>query len=201
MMSLVDSIIWRGIVYFIETGTNVGSTLAYVAKTYPHVQYLSCEPDNKAYKTAQQNCGVYKNVSLYNMTSQEFISHIKKNIPEVFKQECLFWLDALGYGFKWPLKDEVKFITTNMRKGYVLIDDFKVPNMDCFGFDEYDRQTCSYEFIRDSFATEKFQLYYPNYRERTSTHHPLRGWALFVLGDNFLVPRNLEDKVILSSEK
>jgi hypothetical protein len=201
LLSLVDSIMRKGIVYFIETGTNVGSTLAYVAKTYPHLQCLSCEPDSKAYKKALQNCGRYKNVSLYNMTSQEFISYIKKNKPEVFQQECLFWLDAHGYGFRWPLRDEINFLTANLKNGYVLIDDFKVPHLDCFGYDEYDGQICSYDFIKDAFATNDFELYYPHYAERTSVHHPLRGWALIVLGGDFSIPHNLSDKIILSSEK
>ena len=58
-------------------------------------------------------------------------------MEHIFRQNVLFWLDAHGYGFKWPLKDEVRFIAEKFKHAYILIDDFKVPGLGCFGFDEY----------------------------------------------------------------
>jgi len=181
--------------FFIETGANVGSTLSYVARTYPELKCFSCEPDKSAFHEAEINAGKYSNVSLFNGTSQEFIDYFNRNNSSLFTQSGLFWLDAHGYGFEWPLKEELEFVTTNFKSGYVLIDDFKVPGRDYFIYDVYQEHTCSYDYVKGSLNPGKsYQLYYPAYREKTSRHHPLCGWGLLVFGDeSFQIPASLED--------
>jgi hypothetical protein len=113
-------------------------------------------------------------------------------------KRVLFWLDAHGYGFEWPLRKEISFITTNFERAYILIDDFKVPGLDCFGFDEYDGQVCSFEYIKSALNPGlEYRLCYPNYKERTSAHHPLRGWGLLEFGHNedLTLPASLRNKV------
>src|SRR5512141_389845 len=83
---------------FVETGANVGSTLAYVARNYSALRCLSCEPDRSAFEQAIVNVGEYGNVALVNGTSQQFIDHLEKHEPWIFSEECFFWLDAHGYG-------------------------------------------------------------------------------------------------------
>lgn len=182
---------------FIETGANVGSTLAYVARNYPELRCFSCEPDNTAYEAAMKNAGTFPNVSLLHGTSEEFISYLDENEDWIFSEPCFFWLDAHGYGFEWPLKDELKFITQKFKTGYILIDDFKVPGRDDFIYDIYQDQICSYDFVKDSLnAGKAYQLYYPKYRDKTSNHHPLCGWGLLVFGDDsFQVPETLNKKM------
>jgi FkbM family methyltransferase len=182
---------------FIETGSNVGSTLAYVAKNNPQIRCLSCEPDRSAFEQASANAGKYANVALFNGTSQQFIEHLTKHKPEIFSEQCFFWLDAHGYGFEWPLKKELEFITGRFNSAYVLIDDFKVPDRDYFGYDQYQEQICSYDYVKDALNPGKaYQLYYPTYRDKTSKHHPLRGWGLLVFGhDDFRIPEQLVDKI------
>jgi hypothetical protein len=105
------------------------------------------------------------------------------NKQEVLDGEVLFWLDAHGYGFEWPLREEVSVITTYWQKAYLLIDDFLVPGLDCFGYDEYKGQVCSFDYIKNSLNDQhEYSLYYPPYIERTSKHHPLRGWGLIEYG-------------------
>jgi len=183
--------------YFIETGSNVGSTLAYVARTYPKIQCISCEPDKKAYEQAVKNTSGYSNVSLYNMTSQELI-RILKSDEKLFDKDVFFWLDAHGYGFDWPLKDEISFITHNFKRAYILIDDFKVPGLDCFKWDKSGGQECSFDFIKNSIKKElNLSLYYPNYTETTSKHHPLTGWGLIMFGQDKEpeIPENIKNNI------
>lgn len=182
---------------FIETGSNVGSTLAYVAKNNPQIRCFSCEPDQSAFDQTSANAGKYGNVALFNGTSQQFIEHLFKHEPWIFSEQCLFWLDAHGYGFEWPLKKELEFITGHFDSGYILIDDFKVPGREQFGYDQYREQICSYEYVKDILnAGKAYQLYYPTYQDKTSTHHPLRGWGLLVFGhDDFRIPEQLADKM------
>jgi hypothetical protein len=182
LLELVDMII-RDCDYFIETGTNVGSTLAYVGRNYAHVRCLSCEPDTEAFNFALENTSGLANISIYNESSREFILRIKQDYNHLFDKKVLFWLDSHGYGFKWPLKEEVSFITSNFKSPYILIDDFKVPGLDIFGYDEYEGQECSFNYIKDAINPKSsLKLYYPIYTERTSKHHPLRGWGLIEFG-------------------
>lgn len=182
---------------FIETGANVGSTLAYVARMHPTMKCLSCEPDPAAYNAAMKNVGIYSNVHLECSTSQDFISHLDKNESWLFDECCLFWLDAHGYGFKWPLEEELAFITQKFKSGYILIDDFKVPGREQFGFDVYQNQVCSYDYVKGSLNNQQnYRLFYPVYENRTSHYHPLRGWGLLVFGhDDFRIPEKLVGKM------
>lgn len=192
LLALVDDLVTRGGVdCFVETGTNVGSSLAYFAKRYPQVQALSCEPDAEAYRHAKKNTAGLANVELHNLGSHEFRGMLERR-PEMFAKRCLFWLDAHGYGFEWPLRDEVRFVADKFQTAYMMIDDFRVPGLDCFGYDEYQGQVCSYEHIRDALGKRPHQLFYPSYRDRTSRHHPLIGWGLIVLGTDYVVPESLQ---------
>jgi hypothetical protein len=134
LLSLVDELMSQTD-YFIETGTNVGSTLAFTAKKYPHITCLSCEPGTEAHSNAAINTSGLLNVRLYNETSTDFLIRIKREMQFLFHERVLFWLDAHGYGFDWPLKEEIEFITTNFNKAIILIDDFKVPERGCFKYD------------------------------------------------------------------
>ena len=197
LLQLVDLII-RKCSYFIETGTNVGSTLAYVARKYRNIHCLSCEPNSRAFQQALKNTRNLPNASIFNQTSQEFFRFIEIECSHLFDQNILFWLDAHGQGFRWPLKEEISFITGKFKRAYILIDDFKVPGSPCFGYDQYKGQICSFEYIKDVINQKvSYKLYYPSYNERTSQHHPLRGWGLIEYGQRspLEISRLLEGKV------
>ena len=77
------------------------------------------------------------------------------------------------------IKDELELIIHNFKSAYILIDDFKVPGLDCFKYGSYKDQECSMEYIKDSLNTNnKYAIQYPTYTERTSKQHPLVGWIL-----------------------
>lgn len=196
LLSLAENLASKSKV-FIETGANVGSTLAYIAKNYPWLRCLSCEPDQSAFEQASANVAKYNNVLLFNGTSQQFIKHLINHESDIFSELCFFWLDAHGYGFEWPLKIELEFITGRFSSGFILIDDFKVPGRDHFIYDEYQGQICSYEYVKDAFNSGKaYQIYYPTYNEKTSKYHPLCGWGLVVFGhEDFRIPEELADKM------
>ncbi|MEM6843552.1 MAG: hypothetical protein AAF632_15090 [Bacteroidota bacterium] len=192
LLNLVDYLMQQEVRYFIETGSNVGTTLTYVANQYPSISCLSCEPDKTAFEHALINTKNFSNVTLFNLLSQDLIREIDKNRKELYGAKTMFWLDAHSYGFDWPLKDEIRFIARNFLNAYILIDDFKVPEYDCFGYDTYKDQVCAHEFIKDDFGGVSYQLFYPAYTERTSYHHPLQGWGLYVIGENFTPPAHLQ---------
>lgn len=170
---------------FIETGANVGSTFLYVLKNFPDKTSYSCEPDKNSYKSILPKILNYKNAKLYNNFSPEFLYNLTKGDSKIKERDTVFWLDAHGHGYKWPLEKEIEFITKNFKSGYIFIDDFKVPDKPQFAYSEYENQTCSYEFIKNSINPKlEYSLYYPNYEEKTSKYHPLTGWGLIEFGHN-----------------
>ncbi|MEL6719281.1 MAG: hypothetical protein AAFP82_11240, partial [Bacteroidota bacterium] len=167
----------------------------YFASKYPDIDCYSCEPDKKAYYHANSNTERLQNVNLFNCLSQDFLKMIELEYTHLFERKALFWLDAHDYGFHWPLKEEIEFIFKNFKNGYILIDDFKVPHLDIFGYDFYENQECSYNYIKDAIPNVPYQLFYPNYEEKTSKHHPLRGWGLLVFGEELILSKSIESLV------
>lgn len=173
--------------FFVETGTNTGITLSYFARRFPDITCLSCEPDaDRALPLARERTSGLENVEIFAETSQALLRRFERDYRSLFSQRGLFWLDAHGPGFDWPLRDEVRFIFERFNRGSILIDDFLVPGYETvFQHDRYDGQDCSFEYIRSAIPPGAvYRLYYPNYSERTSTHHPLCGWGLIQFGED-----------------
>lgn len=170
---------------FIETGSNVGSTLYFVAKNFPNIKAYSCEPDKAAFEFTAKKIAEFKNVKLSQQLSPEMIYDITRKDPSILEKTTVFWLDAHEYGYKWPLKEEIAYITNNFKNGFIFIDDFKNPHHSEFAFSKYDDQTCEYEYIADAINKKiNYEVYYPNYTTKTSPHHPLTGWGIIVFGNN-----------------
>lgn len=182
LLELVDLLAGR-VGTFIETGSNVGSTLGYVARRFPALACLSCEPDEPAYAAAKAHACVRDGVALFHETSQDFMCRLARDHAHLADAPFLAWLDAHAHGYEWPLREEVAFLTGTFERGYLLIDDFRVPHDARFGWDAYDGRECTFEFVADAIAPEvAYRLYYPAYEEHTSPWHPLRGWGLLQFG-------------------
>jgi hypothetical protein len=189
LLSLVDHLM-KDIDFFIETGANEGVTLRWVGTNYSK-EGFSCEPRKVAYDSALAKINKLNHIKLFNETSSQFLDRINKDFPSLYNKKGLFWLDAHGFGFEWPLLEEIERITMSFTDGLLLIDDFKVPGQPCFGFDSYQKQICSFSYIKDSIK-KPFSLYYPSYTDHTSKHHPLRGWGLLSFGKNWKLNINHE---------
>lgn len=175
---------------FIETGTHKGDTLAYVAHHYPYRFSVGCEPSEKYLIEAQAKVKDLENVEIYQMTSQEFLPYLFDN--NICDFTNLFWLDAHGHGFDWPLAFEVEFITSHYNKSFILIDDFQVPGKPQFSYDISTGRECSYQTIKQHIKNG-YQVYYPAYTERTSKTMNLVGWGL--LAKDWEIPEELKDIV------
>ncbi len=182
LLRLVDLLAPRAAL-FLETGANVGSTLGYVARRFPQLECFSCEPDAAAAEVAAAHACIRPGVTLERTTSQEMLRKLDQQDPARFARPLLAWLDAHGYGFAWPLRDEVRFLTEKFASGFLLVDDFRVPHDERFGFDAYADEECSFDYVKASIAPNvAWRLYYPAYSEHTSPWHPLRGWGLLQFG-------------------
>lgn len=183
---------------YIETGVSNGSTFTYIAKNFPNLPVLGCEPDKESYLFAKDKTKTFSNAKLMQETSPEYFFNIARQDKEILAKDTFFWLDSHGNGFSWPLKKEVEYVTSNFKKGYIAIDDFLVPERPWFGYDQYDGQVCSMDFISSSLSPKhSYTVFYPGYKDQTSTFCKLRGWILIEFGHNetLSIPDSLTEKV------
>lgn len=188
LLELVDRLM-EGVEVYVETGANVASTLRYVAERFPRVACIACEPDPQAFAIARDAVAGLPNVSLLPLRSQELLEVLRSETA-LHDRPSLFWLDAHGYGFQWPLREEIAFVTSAFRDPLILVDDFLVPGEPEFGYDSYDGQECSYAHVEDV-VQGPVEVLYPGYAEHTSPFHPLRGWGLIARPGRVRVPASL----------
>jgi hypothetical protein len=173
---------------FIETGANVGSTARYVARTFADLPVYSCESDARACAEAQKNVASLANAQIVHRESPAFLYELHERHVELCRHRNLYWLDAHGYGYRWPLVDEVGFLTSRLDSALILIDDFRVPGRPEFQYDTYADQVCCFETIAPALRRNRtYTLVYPDYSEHTSAHHPRVGVGLIVFGSDDLV--------------
>jgi hypothetical protein len=177
---------------FVETGTLAGTTASYVGKRYS-AKVFSCEPDPGAWRAATERCKDYPAIQIFRKQSPDFLYELFEEVPELSTQPVVFWLDAHGYGFRWPLLKEIEFITSTRQAAVIMIDDFKIPGRPEFGFDAYDGQECSLEYILPALnPRHEYRVIVPTYGERTSRQHGLRGVGVIAYG---LGPLGLPDTI------
>jgi hypothetical protein len=165
---------------FVETGTNVGSTLHWVSRTWPTLQAYSCEPEREPYEVAVQHLTDYPRAEVFNETSQAFISRFLPggHLEHVRDGTVCFWLDAHGWGFEWPLREEVAWVCSCFSRFFMFVDDCRVVDHPEFTFDSYGEQVCEFDYFKDVLAPGDYLVYTPDYVDRTSGHHPLVGWVM-----------------------
>lgn len=124
---------------FVETGTNLGNTTAFVASVFPELPIFTCENNAEYFEIAEAHLSAYPNVEASKECSSNFL---KKDFLNKFKFPFYF-LDAHWQGY-WPLKDEIKLI----KKGVVCVDDFNI-NHDGHAWDEWNNVSCDIDLLNE----------------------------------------------------
>ena len=117
---------------YLETGTHLGVTthfLAGVARKRGALVY-SCEIKDDYYGIASSTVGDLTNVRLHHCNSVDFLHLLS---PRVSGAVNFVYLDAHWYEYL-PLRDELSVIV-NWPNTVLMIDDFKVPFDEGFGWD------------------------------------------------------------------
>lgn len=167
---------------FIETGSNVGITTAFVARHFPQLQLHSCEP-TAAIAAARSRCAPYPRVEIAQRGSPEFLYELVQREPALCAQEVTFWLDAHALGVPLPLADEIAFISRNFAQAHIFIDDCRVPAQAQFQFTAYPEATIEPPYIVEALDRRReVCVAWPKYRTRSSRHHPLVGWLYLGIG-------------------
>lgn len=175
--------------YFVETGANRGITLAYTASLYPDLPVWSCESYDVFRAEALKRCEPYPKARISPLPSPQSLVALLAEAPAGLDQRPVFWLDAHAEGVALPLGQELALLTGTFARGHLFIDDFQVPERPWFGFDSYVDGVIGLPYLMTYIARDKaYTLTLPVYQERTSTHHPLRGWCCLSWGQPFDLP-------------
>jgi hypothetical protein len=163
---------------FIETGANEGASLAYAASLRPDIPMRSSEPYATALATARTRCAPYPKVRISDAPSPDALSEVLCEFPVNEAERPVFWLDAHFHGVPLPLGQEIALVTRTYPRAHMFIDDFQIPDRPWFGFDAYPDGTIGVDYLAKHLDRDReYVIVFPRYREKSSTHHPLRGWA------------------------
>ncbi len=163
---------------FIETGANEGASLAYAASLRPDIPMRSSEPYATALATARARCAPYPLVRISDTPSPDSLDEALCEFPAGQVDKPVFWLDAHFHGVPLPLGKEIAIVTGAYERAHMFIDDFQIPERPWFGFDAYPDGTICVDYLAKHLdRRHEYVIVFPRYQEKTSTHHPLRGWA------------------------
>ena len=118
----------------IETGTFRGSTTYFLA-AHSKVPVYSVELRSAFHRYAKRRLRRVPNVQLFQGDSRDFLRQLARDAA-IPKTRCFFYLDA-HWNEDLPLAEEISVIREHWKEFVVMIDDFKIPGDEGYGFDTY----------------------------------------------------------------
>lgn len=169
----------------VETGTFRGTTTQFLADVSGAVVY-SIEANERYYWYAVKRLRD-RDVHLILGDSRVAVGDLAGRIPA--SKQCLFYLDA-HWGPGLPLADELAAIRDNWPASTVIIDDFKVPFDEGYGYDDYGPGSVLDETLLEAAAMHGWRLGYPVLDSREETGAS-RGAAILIGPRSALDPASL----------
>lgn len=118
----------------VETGTFIGNTTNYLARTFA-VPVFSSELIARYHHTARRMLRQVPGIHLHLKDCRSFLRELAAQ-PEITSTPTFFYLDAHWYD-DLPLADELDIIAGSWKDYVVLVDDFEVPGDPGYAFDDY----------------------------------------------------------------
>ena len=145
-----------------ETGTYRGTTTEFMHNSSGLPVYtVELHPRNFGYV----RCRFFLRRSIvpFHDDSRSFLRRLVKNRPFIEKR-TFFYLDAHG-GEDLPLREEIQFIFENCPQAVVMVDDFKVPGDEAYGFDDYGNgKVLSLEYLKPLADKLQIAAFFPSVR-------------------------------------
>ncbi len=120
--------------FLAETGTWTGNTTGYMAEV-SRLPVLTTELDHRYHSVAKTRLADFDNIRLEELDSRRFIEKLTYD-PALVEKCAFFYLDA-HWNEDLPLREEIELIARNWEQFVVLVDDFKVPGDEGYGYDDY----------------------------------------------------------------
>jgi len=145
--------------YIVETGTHRGTTTEYMARS-TQVPVYTIEADPKLAGFAWVRLRRLRNVHIQLGDSVESLKLILGS-PRMRSGLGFFYLDA-HWGADLPLAREVSMIVNSCQRAVVMIDDFRVPGDEGYGFDDYGPgRALEIQYLKPTIAQFNLRLFFP----------------------------------------
>ena len=118
-----------------ETGTLIGNTTGYMAKTSGLAVY-TCESIDLRHTVAKMRLDCIPDIHTSLSDSRAFLTKLAST--DIRKKHVLIYLDA-HWEDNLPLEDEIEIICNNWQRFVIMVDDFQVPGDEGYKYDDYGR--------------------------------------------------------------
>ncbi|GEM_PF-872171 len=171
---LLNEIDFKNIV---ETGTFLGYSTHFFCGIAERrgIKVFSAEISDDYWRLSRALLARRKNLRLYHSDSVSMLRSIR---PALGNELTFFYLDAHWRDYL-PLRDELASI--DLRHGLAMIDDFRVPGDDLFGYDTYKDVAIAIELIAD--LTDDMSVFFPAYPAAEEGYRP-RGYCLLTQSED-----------------
>lgn len=141
----------------LETGTFMGDTTGYMAEQSRRPVYTS-ELNPRFSMFARKRLAAFDSIHFSVGDSREFL---RQMAGARIEEPVFFYLDAHWYD-DLPLLDECNLILQNWRDVVILVDDFKSPLDNAYGFDDYGNgRELSLEYLAPAIKTNDLLTFFP----------------------------------------
>lgn len=142
---------------------------------------FSCEVDLTRYVLSRLHLLPVTGVKVAHARSPEFLAGLCGT--EGVGANPMFYLDA-HWAVECPLREELEVIARKQQCGVIVIDDFRVPWDDGFGYDEYNGECLDLTLLRRTFQSRRPDLtvYLPAYEACLEGLDSPRGMAVIFMG-------------------
>jgi len=177
---LLNEIEFKNIV---ETGAFLGYSTRFFCDMGERrgIRVFSAEISDEYWRLARALLTGKKNLRLYHSDSVTMLRSIGEELGDAL---TFFYLDAHWRDYL-PLRDELASI--DLENALVMIDDFKVPGNERFGYDTYHDVPISIELVADVVAG--MSVFFPAYPAADEGYRP-RGYCLLTHSES--IKRRLE---------
>jgi hypothetical protein len=151
----------------IETGTWIGNTTGYMSEA-SGLPVISAELTRRFHALARHRLRHLDGITLVNADSRAFIRQLAAD--EQLKGAFPFiYLDAHWYN-DLPLREEIELIAGTWDRFVVMIDDFKVPGDEGYGYDDYGpEKVLSLDYISTPIRQHGLSVFFPAIRSSAET--------------------------------
>lgn len=163
---------------FVETGTSHAATSIGIHNLLA-LPVWTCEINKKDYLISRVVTFGISKITLFNLDSREFLN---SSVAKLKRTNIIgiFYLDAHegSDSNSLPLKEEIKTIL-ELDTFVVMIDDFRVPSEEGFGYGTYGGIHVDINLIRDELLSANIKsCYFPDYMPSKDTGYP-SGYCIF----------------------
>ena len=151
----------------VETGTYRGTTTEYL-RDNSGLPIFTTEVSPRYYGYSRARFMMTRGVNIFHAESNAFLNAFASRY-DYRSRHVFFYLDA-HWGDDLPLKNEIQFIFENFLHAVVMVDDFKVPNDEGYGYDDYgENKIICLDLLSPLVTTLSLAVFFPSAKSETET--------------------------------